>query len=74
MKIKNNYEARMRIGKRIAELRMLRGISQRELARRTGIEAGNLNRIEAGRYSTGIDILDAIATELGTELDFKPLN
>lgn len=61
---------RERIGKRIAELRMAKGISQAQLSELTGIAPGNIARIELGKYSTGIDILSKIAKELGYKVDF----
>lgn len=61
---------RERIGKRIAELRMAKEISQAQLSELTGIAPGNIARIELGKYSTGIDILSKIAKELGYKVDF----
>lgn len=37
-----------------------------------GIDAGNLSRIEQGRFSVGIDILNKIASVINTSLDFVP--
>lgn len=61
---------RERIGKRIAEIRKSKGLSQVKLAELTDIAPGNIARIETGRYSTGIDILSKIADALGYKLDF----
>lgn len=61
---------RERIGKRIAELRFAKGISQAQLSELTGIAPGNIARIELGKYSTGIDILSKIATALDCRIDF----
>ena len=52
---------RERIGKRIAEIRKSKGLSQTKLAELTDIAPGNIARIEKGRYSTGIDLLSKIA-------------
>ena len=62
---------RERIGKRIAEIRKSKGLSQAKLAELTDIAPGNIARIETGRYSTGIDLLSKIADALGYKLDFK---
>ena len=43
------------------------------LAEKAGIDAANLSRIEAGRYSTGFDILVRIAIALGMKIDFVEL-
>lgn len=61
---------RERIGKRIAEIRKAKGLSQAKLSELTGIASGNIARIETGKYSTGIDILSKIANALGYKLDF----
>ncbi len=61
---------RERIGKRIAELRKEKGLSQIGLSELTGIASGNIARIEKGKYSTGIDLLGKIGDALGYELDF----
>ena len=61
---------RERIGKRIAEIRKQKGISQAHLSELTGIAPGNIARIELGKYSTGIDILSKIAKALNYRVDF----
>mgnify|MGYP001637468608 CR=1 FL=1 len=61
---------RERIGKRIAEIRKQKGISQAQLSELTGIAPGNIARIELGKYSTGIDILSKIAKSLNYKVDF----
>lgn len=61
---------RERIGKRIAEIRKSKGLSQAKLAELTCIAPGNIARIETGKYSTGIDLLSKIADALGYKLDF----
>lgn len=61
---------RERIGKRIAEIRKAKGLSQAKLAELSGIDLGHIARIELGKYSTGIDVLTKIANALGYVLDF----
>jgi transcriptional regulator with XRE-family HTH domain len=61
---------RERIGKRIAEIRKQKGISQAQLSELTGIAPGNIARIELGKYSTGIDLLSKIAQALNYRIDF----
>lgn len=63
-------ETRERIGQRIAQLRKEHGMTQVELAERTGIQRAHITRIEAGKYSVGVDLLDKIAVALGMEVDF----
>lgn len=53
----NRIEDRKRIGKRIAEEREKRGLLQSKLTKLVGIDVGYIARIEAGKYSAGIDVL-----------------
>ena len=45
---------RERIGKRIAEIRKSKGLTQRKLAELAEIGYGHLARIETGKYSTAL--------------------
>jgi len=69
--MKQEKKARYEIGKRIAELRKERGMSQTQLAEAIGMAQPNLANIEAGRYSTTIDVLERIADALGSKLDLS---
>lgn len=68
----NRQRERVRIGKRIRELRESKRMEARDLALLTGIDAANLSRIEQGKYSTGVDILSRIAIVLDAHLDLIP--
>lgn len=69
--VKNDVtQERKRIGQRIAQLRKERGMTQQDLAERTGMQQGNIARIEAGRYSARFDTLQAIAEAMGLTVDF----
>ena len=69
---KNNSE-RLRIGQRIAELRKEQNLTQTQLAERCGLQQAHIARIEAGRYSVGLDTLTQIADAMGMAIDFvKP--
>lgn len=61
---------RKRIGLRIAEIRKEQGITQAQLAAACGLQQAHIARIEAGRYSVGLDTLALIATALGARIDF----
>jgi len=63
---------RERIGNRIKELRKEQDLDAKALAQRVGIDAGNLSRIEQGKFSVGIDILNKIASALNMRIDFVP--
>ena len=67
--IKNQQE-RQRVGQRIAELRTAKGMTQSDLADRTGILRPHISRIEQGKYSVGLDTLAVIAEALGCTIDF----
>ena len=68
----NRQSERVRIGKRIKELREAKKMEARDLALLTGIDAANLSRIEQGKYSTGVDILSRICVILDAHLDLIP--
>jgi transcriptional regulator with XRE-family HTH domain len=68
----NRQAERIRIGRRIRELREAKKMEARDLALLTGIDAANLSRIEQGKYSTGIDILSRICVILDAHLDLIP--
>ena len=60
--------ARKSIGERIAEIRKKKEISLRKLEELTGLGYANLCRIEKGKYSVGIDILERICEALDVEI------
>lgn len=62
-------DTRARIGRRIVELRSQFKMTQEELSQKTGIQRSHISRIEAGRYSVGIDILQKIARVFGKDVD-----
>lgn len=64
-----HYCTRIHIGKRIAQLRKAKGVSQRYLAERARVTTANISRIETGRYSAGLDVLSRIADALDADLD-----
>lgn len=78
--IKNEQE-RQRIGQRIAGIRKeiewtdatgirRTGMTQTELAERTGLQRSHIVRLEQGRYGATIDVLSSIADVLGKRVDF----
>ena len=62
-------QERQRIGQRLAEVRNALGITQTELAERTGIKQGNIARIEGGKYNSTFDTLTALASATGKKID-----
>lgn len=67
--IKNEQE-RQRIGQDIAQLRKEKRMTQQDLADRVEMQRAHIARIEAGRYSVGLDTLAAIGQALGKRLAF----
>ena len=65
----NRQAERVRIGRRIKELRETKKMEARDLALLTGIEAANFSRIKRGKYSTGVDILSRNCVTLDAHLD-----
>lgn len=62
---------RERMGQSIRNLRTQRGLTQVQLAQLAGITQSNLARIETGRYSVGLDILNKIANAMGVAVEMK---
>lgn len=65
---------RVRIGKSIKQLREAKGMDAKTLASRISIDPANLCRIEQGKFSVGIDILNKIAAVLDSKLEIVPIN
>lgn len=61
-------ELQIQIGKRIKELRELKGISQVELAAACNFEKSNMSRIEAGNTCPSIFTLFKIAQNIEVSL------
>jgi UDP-N-acetylglucosamine 1-carboxyvinyltransferase len=66
--IKNEQE-RQRIGRRIAELRKGKKMTQAELAERSGLGQGHIARLEAGQYGATIDVLSSIAGAMESTIE-----
>ncbi|MBO4642084.1 MAG: helix-turn-helix transcriptional regulator [Bacteroidaceae bacterium] len=66
-------DERIRIGKRIKEIRLEKGLDVKTLAAVAGIDAANLCRIEVGKYSVGFDVISKIAKVCGKKVDFVEL-
>lgn len=65
----NMTNERLRIGRRLAEIRIEKGLSVRTLSERCGITYQNINKIENGKYSVGIDVLATLCQALGCEVN-----
>lgn len=58
-------DIKLKIGKRIKELRNLRGFSQEELADRAGIDRTYVNSVENGKRNVSIVNIEKITNALG---------
>lgn len=70
----DKYELRNKIGTRIESLRKERGLSIARLAAMADITAANLNNIEKGRYSVGLEILGRICEALECSIEIEQWN
>ncbi|MGK3964993.1 helix-turn-helix domain-containing protein [Sorangium sp. So ce1667] len=61
------------LGRRIAELRRARGLTQEKAAERLGMLAPNYARIEQGRLNVTIDTLVRIVRMLGDDVTIADL-
>ena len=55
-----------KLGDRIRELRVERGLSQKQLAEKIGAAANTVSQYESGKSRTSIDILANLAVALDT--------
>lgn len=67
-------EGRRVLGERIKRLRVQAGLSQEQLAKRSGINRVTLARIELGEHSPRMETLRAIARGLGCDVQKLLLN
>lgn len=54
-----------RLGQRLRQLRLEAGLTQAELAKRTGIHRPNIARVEAGRHTPSLETLARLAAAIG---------
>lgn len=68
--IKDTTAERLRVGQRIAESRKEHAMTQQQLADAVGVSREHIARIEAGKYSVGLDILVKVAKAMDMKLEF----
>lgn len=68
--MESNEKVREYIGKSIATLRGIKGMTGKELAEKTGIHQPNVVKIENGQTGVGLDILEGIAASMDCHIDF----
>jgi transcriptional regulator with XRE-family HTH domain len=63
-----NRQVRLRVGRKVKRLRLLRGWSQEELAERVGNTDKHISLVERGKVNVGIDVLISVASELAVDI------
>ncbi len=61
-------DAKKLLGKNIRRIRIKKGISQEQLAMRTGVTQSHISRIESGNFNPTLDTIAKIAEALGKSL------
>jgi ribosome-binding protein aMBF1 (putative translation factor) len=61
--------ARFRIGSRLLQERLAAGLTQKQLANASGVDQGDISRIERGEGNPTTETLDALARPLGVALE-----
>jgi transcriptional regulator with XRE-family HTH domain len=56
------------VGRRVAELRVRKALTQAELSEAMGVSLKYLQRIEAGRHDVGLQLTASLATALGVDI------
>lgn len=67
------YHGRVNPGLALGRARRRAGLTQRQLAERTGVAQPAIARIEAGRVSPRIDTLDRLLRECGYTVGSEPV-
>ena len=63
-------EVRARVGLRVQQARRERGLSQEELADRSGVHQTYLSGVERGRRNPTVTVLQKIAAALGLDIEY----
>jgi len=61
-----------RLAVSVIELRMAAGLTQRQLAARSGVQQADISRIEAGDANPTLATISILASCLGAELSLRP--
>lgn len=62
---------KLELGRQILELRLERGWTQKELAKKAGTKQANISRLENALLNPSIEMLQKVANALGAELEAK---
>lgn len=61
-----------RLAREVYDLRKARGLTQRQLGAKAGIQQAEISRIEAGNSNPTLSTIAALAQALGAELSLSP--
>ncbi|MCD8231992.1 MAG: helix-turn-helix domain-containing protein [Clostridiales bacterium] len=61
------------VGKRIRELRIMKGVTQEQLAMKVSLTSDHIGRIEIGRRGCSIDLLIELSSYFDVSLDYLVL-
>ncbi len=64
--------ARFRIGARVLQQRLAAGLTQKQLAKASGIAQADISRIERGQTNPTAATLETLGGPLGVTLDYVP--
>lgn len=62
---------RKKVGQQLKEARESQGLSQEELAEKTGFIQSTISKIEAGKWSVSLDMLFVVCEKLGITIKFE---
>src|SRR4051812_23883975 len=62
---------RLRLARKLRELRETRKLTQEDLAKLTGIKQSGIARIESGKFLPRLDLLQKIAAAIGMRVDVR---
>lgn len=66
-------DTRTRIGQRLQEARKEKGMTQQDVASKSGVTRTTVSKIEAGKFNAGVDVVDKLARAMGARLDIVPM-
>jgi len=69
-----NLRPKYELVSQIIDARKARGLTQEELAARTGLHRSNISRLESGTYNPSFELLQKVAHGLDMEIhvEFRP--
>jgi DNA-binding XRE family transcriptional regulator len=67
------FEAHFKLAAELILLRKRRGLTQRQLSAKSGVQQAEISRIEGGRGNPTVTTLSALAGALGGEIAIRPV-